>query len=122
MIRFGIIGTGKISHTFMNAALKIPDFKLEAVYSRSEEKGGAFAAAYGIYKVYTSLKDMEDDSSIDAVYIASPNSCHCSQAISMARSGKHILCEKPIASSLEELESMIESAHIKQRLRNCCQN
>ena len=40
MLRFAIIGTGKISHTFMKAALKVPGFKLEAVYSRSQDKIG----------------------------------------------------------------------------------
>lgn len=116
MIRFGIIGTGKISHTFMEAALKVPDFRLEGVYSRSLENGRAFALAYGADKVYASLNDLGNDDSVDAVYIASPNSCHCSQAISMAEHGKHILCEKPIASSLEELKCMIGAAGMNGKI------
>lgn len=116
MIRFGMIGTGKISHTFMKAALKVPGFKLEAVYSRTEEKGREFASAYNVDKVYTSLDDLGNDSSVDAVYIASPNSSHCSQAICMADYKKHILCEKPIASSLKELESMMEAAGRNDRI------
>ncbi len=110
MFKFGIIGTGKISHTFMKAASKIPDFCLEAVYSRSEERGSSFAASYDIKKVYTSLETMGNDSSIDAVYVASPNNSHCMQAISMLNHGKHVLCEKPVASSLQELECMMEAA------------
>lgn len=116
MIRFGIIGTGKISRTFLQAASKAPGFKLEAVYSRSEETGRAFAADYGVDKVYTSLEELGSDGDVDAVYIASPNSSHCSQAVTMAGYKKHILCEKPVASSLEELEIMIGAARLNNRV------
>ena len=104
MLRFAIIGTGRISHTFMKAALKVPGFKLEAVYSRSQDSGRAFGSVYGADKVYTTLKALGDDPEVDAVYIASPNSSHCAQTVFMLEHGKHVLCEKPIASSAQELE------------------
>ena len=89
MLRFAIIGTGKISHTFMKAALKVPGFKLEAVYSRSQDSGRAFGSVYGVDKVYTTLKALGDDPEVDAVYIASPNSSHCAQTVFMLEHGKH---------------------------------
>ena len=92
MLRFAIIGTGKISHTFMKAALKVPGFKLEAVYSRSQDSGRAFGSVYGADKVYTTLKALGDDPEVDAVYIASPNSSHCAQTVFMLEHGKHLLC------------------------------
>lgn len=52
MLRFAIIGTGRISHTFMKAALKVPGFKLEAVYSRSQDSGRAFGSVYGVETRY----------------------------------------------------------------------
>ena len=110
MLRFAIIGTGKISHTFMKAALKVPGFKLEAVYSRSQDSGRAFGSVYGVDKVYTTLKALGDDPEVDAVYIASPNSSHCAQTVFMLEHGKHVLCEKPIASSAQELERMMKAA------------
>ena len=110
MLRFAIIGTGKISHTFMKAALKVPGFKLEAVYSRSQDSGRAFGSVYGADKVYTTLKALGDDPEVDAVYIASPNSSHCAQTVFMLEHGKHVLCEKPIASSAQELERMMKAA------------
>jgi len=116
MVRFGIIGTGKISHTFMRAALKAPGFRLEAVYSRSVEKGREFARPYGADKIYTSLEELGNDSNVDAVYIASPNSFHCSQSICMLNHGKHVLCEKPIASTAGELESMTEAAGVNGKI------
>ena len=116
MVRFGIIGTGKISHTFMKAALKVPGFRLEAVYSRSEERGRAFVQTYGAGKAYTSLEELGDDKEVDAVYIASPNSTHCHQTVLMLNHGKHVLCEKPIASSSQELARMTEAAEANDRL------
>lgn len=116
MVRFGIIGTGKISHTFMDAAQKVPGFRLEAVCSRSEKKGREFALSYGVDKVYTSLEDLGNDNDVDAVYIASPNSCHCSQTVFMLNHGKHVLCEKPVASTTEEVEAMTEAAGVNGRI------
>lgn len=110
-MRFGIIGTNSISHTFMCAALKHPGFHLGAVYSRRFETGEAFARQYGVDCVYTSLEALAASKFIDAVYIASPNCCHASQAVMMMEHGKHVLCEKPIASDLKELEWMIEVGH-----------
>ena len=110
MLRFAIIGTGKISHTFMKAALKVPGFKLEAVCSRSQDNGRAFGSVYGVDKVYTTLESLADDKEVDAVYIASPNSSHCAQTVFMLEHGKHVLCEKPIASNARELERMRKAA------------
>lgn len=110
MIRLGIIGTNQISHRFMGAVREIPDLHLNAVYSRSACTGEQFARKYGCSIVYTSLKELAESGQVDAVYIASPNSCHAEQAVMMLRAGKHVLCEKPVAASLEETEQMIKAA------------
>ncbi|MEG2351021.1 MAG: Gfo/Idh/MocA family oxidoreductase, partial [Hungatella sp.] len=110
MIRFAVIGTNSISDTFMDAAREVAGFSLGAVYSRTLEHGQAFADRYGARCVYTSLEELAAASDIDAVYIASPNSCHCKQTIQMLEGKKHVLCEKPIASDLEELRQMLEAA------------
>lgn len=110
MVRFGIIGTNSISHTFMDAAQAVEDFQLSAVYSRSMESGMAFAKQYGISKVYTSLEALAASGEIDAVYIASPNCCHFPQAMQMMEHGKHVLCEKPGAADSREMECMIEAS------------
>ncbi len=109
-MRFAIIGTSLISDTFMDAASRVPGFELTAVYSRSQEKGQAFADKYGAKLVYTSLEELADTKEVDAVYIASPNNCHASQAIQMLKGGKHVLCEKPVATDSNELAGMLEAA------------
>lgn len=109
-IRFAIIGTNWITERFLQSALETEEFILAAVYSRTEEKGRAFAAKYADPKVYTDLEAMVQDDEIDAVYIASPNSYHVDQAILCMNHGKHVLCEKPMASNAVEVAAMIEAA------------
>jgi predicted dehydrogenase len=110
MIKFGIIGTSKIAEQFILAASLSEDFKLSAVYSRTEERGNEFAEKYEIDNVFISLEEMAKSSCIDAVYIASPNSFHAQQATIFLEHNKHVLCEKPIASNIKELEQMINAA------------
>lgn len=110
MIRFAIIGTNWITERFIQSALETEQFVLTAVYSRSEEKGKDFAAKFGDPQVFTDLAEMASSPEIDAVYIASPNSLHAEQAILVMDHGKHVLCEKPMASNAAEVRRMIEAA------------
>lgn len=115
MVRFATIGTSNITTRLLEAATFCKDFHLEAVYSRSLEKGTAFATKYGVSKVYTTLEELAADSSVDAVYIASPNSAHAAQAIFLLNAGKHILCEKSLGANQKQVQEMFEAAE-KQHL------
>ncbi|WP_211748352.1 Gfo/Idh/MocA family oxidoreductase [Paenibacillus sp. Marseille-Q4541] len=110
MVRFGIIGTNKITEQFLEAAGTLADFKLTAVYSRTENRAKEFAAKHGAEHIYTNLELMAASEEIDAVYIASPNSLHSEQAVLMMNHGKHVLCEKPIASNSKQLQHMLDAA------------
>ncbi len=110
MIRFAVIGTNFITDRFLAASKYYEDFALSAIYSRTEERGRAFGEKYGVAKVYTSLLDLASDPEIDAVYIASPTCCHMEQAVLMMEHQKHVLCEKPAASNLGELQKMLSAA------------
>jgi len=110
MIRFGVIGTNWITEQFLKAAAELPSFQLAAVYSRTEEKAKEFGEKYGVSHFFTSLEEMAKSEHIDAVYIASPNSFHAEQSILFLKHGKHVLCEKAIASNRAELEEMIHTA------------
>ncbi|ASA25917.1 Gfo/Idh/MocA family protein [Paenibacillus donghaensis] len=109
-IRFGVIGTNFITDRFVRAGLENEEFILSAVYSRTQEKGEAFAEKFAGATIYTSLEQLVASPDVDAVYIASPNSMHAQQAILCLNHGKHVLCEKPIASNSAELAAMIEAA------------
>lgn len=110
MIRFAVIGTNWITDRFLQAGEGIADFTCTAVYSRSAEKGQAFAEKYGIDTVFTNLQQMAESDTFDAVYIASPNALHKEQAMLMMEHQKHVLCEKPFASHRKEVEEMIAAA------------
>lgn len=110
MVRFGVIGTNWITEAFLRAATGIEEFKLTAVYSRSEEKAREFAAKHGASHTYTDVARMADSGEIDAVYIASPNSFHAEQAIACLERGIHVLCEKPLASNAREVRAMTDAA------------
>jgi len=109
-IRFGIIGTNSITEKILDASKQEPRFKLTAVYSRTQEQADSFASKYNIPHTFTSLEEMASSPLIDAVYIASPNSFHAPQSIIFMNEGKHVLCEKPIASNAREAKKMIEVA------------
>lgn len=110
-MKFGIIGTNWITDRFIKAAKAHPEFSIGAVYSRTEEKGKEFAATYEIQHVYTDMKEMYKSGNIDAVYIASPNSFHVEQSILAIENGIHVLCEKPAAISVEEMDRVIEASN-----------
>ncbi len=108
--RFGIVGTGRISDWVLRGAVMEPRFEAAAVCSRSQASGDAFAGARGIGKVYTDIDAMASDPDIDAIYIGTPNSTHHDLAIRCMNRGKHVLCEKPMASNAREVRGMIDAA------------
>ncbi|MBP1890502.1 putative dehydrogenase [Clostridium moniliforme] len=112
-IRFGVIGTGKIVDNFLKAALTHENFELVAMYSRILEKAKDFGEKYGAKKFFDNLESFSKCEDIDAVYIASPNSLHSSQAIMCIKNNKHVLCEKPMASNLREVKKMTSLAEEK---------
>lgn len=109
-IRFGVVGTNFITDWVIAGARQDPRFELTAVYSRRQETADAFAAKYGIPHTFISLEEMAGSALIDAVYIASPNFLHASQSILCMQHGKHVLCEKPLASNAREAGEMIEAS------------
>lgn len=109
-VRFGIIGTNFITEWILRAARLDPRFEASAVYSRTREQAAAFAARHGIPHTFVSLEEMASSPLIDAVYIASPNALHARQAILCMEHGKHVLCEKALASNAREAARMIETA------------
>lgn len=115
MIRFGIAGTGRISDWVLQGAVLDPRFKAVAVCSRSERTATSFIQRHPEAfvegsRAYTCIDEMAADPDIDAVYIGTPNVTHYSYAMAAIRSGKHVLCEKPMACSLSEVSSLIDAA------------
>jgi predicted dehydrogenase len=109
-VRFGIVGTNFISDWVIAGGREDPRFQAVAVCSRSAETGRKFADKHAIPHVFTSFEEMVSGTLIDAVYVASPNVCHAQQSILAMQHGKHVLCEKPLATSAKEAKEMIQTA------------
>ncbi len=113
MIRWLVIGIGDITRRrVIPAILAEPRSRLHALLTRDPQK----AAAYPGVAVYTTLEDALRDSSIDAVYVASPVALHAPQTIASLEAGKDVLCEKPTAMNLAQAQSMVEAARAHRRL------
>lgn len=117
MVRFAVIGTNFITERFLDGAKLCSDFQLSAIYSRTPERAKAFLESCKMSgldtsetRLFDSLDALARCSDVDAVYIASPNSFHHPQAIQLLKSGKHVLCEKPIAANTVQLREMIAAA------------
>lgn len=106
IIRWGLLSTAGINRALIPPIRASERSELLGVASRDLEKGKAYAAEREIPKVYGSYEEMLADPEIDAVYISLPNSLHCEWTVKAAEAGKHVLCEKPIAVTLDELDQM----------------
>ncbi len=104
-IKYSVIGTSWITKSFIEGAKYIDGLQLDGVYSRSEEKGKAFAQQTGAKRVFKSIEEVAD-SDTDFVYVASPNSCHYEQCKFLLENKKHVICEKPIAITPEEFSKL----------------
>jgi predicted dehydrogenase len=113
-IGYCIVGLGRISmQHFMPAVKMSSKSKVTALVSGHRDKAERMAAEYGvptrsIYS-YESYDEISKNPDIDAVYIALPNSMHAEYTIRAAKAGKHVLCEKPMATSVEDSRAMIQA-------------
>jgi len=110
-IGFGIIGCGGIARDAHLPSLKeIPDAKVIAVSRRTEREAKRVAEEFGVENWYTDNNRVIEHDDIGAVIICTPPKLHEEITIGCARAGKHILCEKPMARTLQESDRMIEAA------------
>ena len=110
MIRFGIVGAGKIASKFARDIQCVDKAKLVAIASRDLSKAIEFKEQHHIEYAFGSYEDMAKSDLIDAVYIATPHNFHMEQSILFMNHKKHVLCEKPISVNQKEFEIMVEVA------------
>jgi xylose dehydrogenase (NAD/NADP) len=109
-LRFGIIGAANIARAFAAGVSSSKQVRIVGISSRDLTKAKQFADEFHIDKRFGCYEELLADPEIDAVYLPLPNSMHAEWAIRSARAGKHILCEKPLATSLAEAMSMFTAA------------
>ena len=110
-LRIGVLGCANIARQFVRDVAPSPALRVVAVASRSAETAAAFAAAHGIGRHHGSYLALLADADVDAIYLPLPNSLHAEWAIKAAEHGKHVLCEKPLALSRGQAQSMVDAAN-----------
>lgn len=110
MTRWGLVGASTIAHEWVIDAIRGVGGEIVSLMSTDTARGASYAADHRIGRSVTDLADLLGDPEIDAVYISTTNDLHHRQAIAAAQAGKHILCEKPLATSLDHARDMVKAA------------
>ena len=126
-IGYAVIGLGRIAGHFMPAARSTTNSQITALVSGHRDKAERIAAQYNvptssIYS-YDNFDEIAHNPAVDAVYVALPNSMHAEYTIRAAKAGKHVLCEKPMATSVADCEKMIaacKAAKVKLMIAYRC--
>ena len=109
-VKWGILGLGKIANKFADDLSKLTDCELVSVGSRSQEKANQFAEKYQCKNAYGSYQQLADCKDAEVIYIATPHTFHEENTIQCLLSHKHVLCEKPFAINLSQVNNMIDVA------------
>jgi xylose dehydrogenase (NAD/NADP) len=110
VLRWGILGPGRIAGRLAPAIAGSARGRLAAVASRDISRAEAFAADHDVPTVYPTYQALLDAPDIDVVYVAVPNALHADWTIRALEAGKHVLCEKPLALTVAEVDAIIDAA------------
>lgn len=111
-VRVGVLGTGTIVRDYHIPTLQAnPNAVVVAAGNLHPNSLEALAKQYDIPKTYTEFHELAADPEIDAVVVGLPNYLHAPVSIQMLEAGKHVLCEKPMAMSVSEAQSMVEASN-----------
>lgn len=110
-LRIGVLGAARITPmALLKPARQVPEAAITAVAARDPARARAFAARHGIGRVHDSYAALIADPDLDAIYNPLPNSHHAEWTIRALEAGKHVLCEKPLASNADEARQMAAAA------------
>jgi predicted dehydrogenase len=110
ILRWGLLSTARINRSLIPPLRASSRNTLVAVASRDGAKGREYAKEWNIEQVFDSYEAMLASPEVDAVYISLPNKLHAEWTIKAANAGKHVLCEKPLATTLADVDAMIAAA------------
>ncbi len=109
-VRWGVLGTGGIAHTFVSDLRLTESGVVTAVGSRSQASADRFADGFGIERSHASYESLVADPTVDVVYVATPHPMHRDNAILALHAGKPVLVEKPFAMDASEASEIVEVA------------
>lgn len=110
MIRVALLGSGYIQEFHARAVLEHPSAELVAVANWREQSANALAERYAIPRVTTDWNEIVEATDVDAAVVATPNALHAPQSVALLRAGKHVIVEKPMATSVTECDEMIDAS------------
>ncbi|TWU18467.1 Gfo/Idh/MocA family protein [Allorhodopirellula heiligendammensis] len=110
-IRFGVLGTGRITRRLVADLQSTPGATVSAIASRCAHRARWAADSHGIAAAVEGYERLLSRDDVDAVYIALPPSLHHEWTLAACAAGKHILCEKPVALSAREVSEMLDAAN-----------
>jgi D-xylose 1-dehydrogenase (NADP+, D-xylono-1,5-lactone-forming) len=110
VLRWGLLGTARINRAVIPPLRASLANRLLAVASREPARAAAYAREWGIERAHGSYEALLADPEVDVVYIPLPNHLHAEWTIQAARAGKHVLCEKPLALTVAEVDAMEAAA------------
>lgn len=108
-VRFGLIGTGRITRRLVADLQSTPGVSVAAIASRTSERARWCADQYGIAHAVQGYQDLLSRDDVDAVYISLPPSMHAEWTVAAAKAGKHVLCEKPLAMNSDEVQEISQA-------------
>jgi len=109
-LRWGILGPGRIAPRIVRGVAGCPRAELVAVASRDGDRAAAFAAAHGIPRALGSYDALLAAPDVDVVYVALPNHLHAEWTVRALEAGKHVLCEKPLALTVDDVDAIATAA------------
>ena len=109
--KWGLLSTARINRAIINGMTFSERGEILGVGSRDELKAKAYAEEHGIARAYGSYEALLADPDIQIIYIGLPNSLHAEWTLKALQAGKHVLCEKPFAQSLADVDAMFAAAH-----------
>lgn len=110
MIRVALLGSGYIQEFHARAVLEHPSAELVVVANWREQSANALAERYAIPRVTTDWNEIVEATDVDAAVVATPNALHAPQSVALLRAGKHVIVEKPMATSVTECDEMIDAS------------
>jgi 1,5-anhydro-D-fructose reductase (1,5-anhydro-D-mannitol-forming) len=112
-VRWGLVGASTIAREWVIGAIRAAGGEVVSVLSSDPARGREFAAANGIARAAPDLAALLGDAAIEAVYISTTNELHAAQTLAAAAAGKHVLCEKPLALSLDDARRMVAACRAR---------
>jgi xylose dehydrogenase (NAD/NADP) len=110
-LSWGLLGTARINRALIEPIKSSKKSILIAVASRSQAKAEEYSKTWGIPRFFSNYEEMLSDPGIDVIYNALPNSLHAEWSIKAMQMGKHVLCEKPISTSIRDMDSIIDTSN-----------